>query len=370
MERLLKLKKNKGIDIVVLTSPAAVKYFSGYSFNFETGPSPFHLLPAALIGGDIFSLVLADNEMQPLFDTGTGITVRPYQSYVFEKPCESTRQFLGRIHDVLGQWGGRIERVGIEQDSLPFVVAQSLTECLPDAEFIDIGPDISQMRVVKDNDEIAAIRRAAELADIGQSAVLKYARPGMSELELFAKVRLEMESAAGTRVPMMTDLVSGVRTATGGGNPSNRIIGENELVLCDLTPCLNGYWGDSCNTIVVGTATAEQKRIFTLVRSALRAGIDTIRPGIPAKTVDAVMRKILAPEGGFGHHGGHGVGLIYHEEPRIVPYNDRVLEAGMVIALEPAVYKSDWGIRLEHLVLVTTDGAEVLTKFDHVFGQV
>ena len=98
-------------------------------------------------------------------------------------------------------------------------------------------------------------------------------------------------------------------------------------------------------------------------------GISTVRPGVQAKEVDCVMRKHLEAEGGFGHHGGHGLGLFYHEEPRIVPYNTMVLEPGMVIALEPAVYKNDYGIRLEHLVLVTKDGREVLTKFKHCFEQ-
>ena len=81
------------------------------------------------------------------------------------------------------------------------------------------------------------------------------------------------------------------------------------------------------------------------------------------------MRSHLKAEGNFGHHGGHGVGTIYHEEPRIVPYNTMILQPGMVIALEPAVYKNDYGIRLEHLMLVTKDGCEVLTNFNHCFQQ-
>jgi len=178
-----------------------------------------------------------------------------------------------------------------------------------------------------------------------------------------------METAAGARVPMMTDLVGGAITATGGGNPTNRIIHKNDLVLTDLTPCLNGYWGDSCSTIVVGTPTKDQERIFALVKEALEIGISTIRPGVQAKEVDLAMRHHLAAEGGFGHHGGHGVGIAYHEEPRIVPYNSMLLQPGMVIALEPAVYKNDYGIRLEHLMVVTETGCEKLTKFEHSFEQ-
>jgi Xaa-Pro dipeptidase len=260
-------------------------------------------------------------------------------------------------------------RIGIEQNHFPFVIAQFLLSEHPGIQFVDVTADITFLRAIKDPDEIESIRKAANLADVGQAAVLKYAKDGITELELFSKVRLEMETAAGARVPMMTDLVSGATTAGGGGNPTNKVINKNDLILTDLTPCLAGYWGDSCSTIVVGTPTKDQNQIFTLVKEALEIGIAAIKPGVQAKEVDLAMRKHLEAEGGFGHHGGHGVGLLYHEEPRIVPYNSMLLQPGMVIALEPAVYKSNYGIRLEHLMVVTESGCEKLTKFEHSFEQ-
>ena len=209
----------------------------------------------------------------------------------------------------------------------------------------------------------------AGIYNIGQSAVLNPAKGGMSELELFNLVRRQIEASVNTRVPLMADFVSGAATASGEGLPTNKIISEGDLILTDFTPCLNGYWGDSCNTIVMGTPTREQLGIFTLVREALEIGIGTIRAGVQAKEVDYAMRQHLIKEGNFGHHGGHGVGVVYHEEPRITPYNTMLLEPGMVIALEPAVYIDNYGIRLEHLVVVTNDGCEVLTKFTHRFEQ-
>jgi Xaa-Pro aminopeptidase len=101
----------------------------------------------------------------------------------------------------------------------------------------------------------------------------------------------------------------------------------------------------------------------------LQIGIKTVRPGVQAKEVDFVMRKHLEAERGFAHHGGHGVGTVYHEEPRVVPNNTMILQPGMVIAPEPAVYKKEYGIRLEHLLLVTQDGCETLTGFNHRFEQ-
>ncbi|MEP7142668.1 MAG: Xaa-Pro peptidase family protein [Ferruginibacter sp.] len=369
IEKLQKIREIKNIDTFLVTSGPSLKYFSGYFYNFETGPSPFHLLPAALVVGDEATLIIADNESCQVAGPNPAFSIKKYESYVYEKPIDATKDFLLQLHEVFKQKDMGNGRVGIEQNYLPYSLARALRSEYPKIEFVDITQEISRLKAVKDSDEINYIRAAANLADIGQAAALQYAKQGMTELELFSMVRLEMETQAGTRIPMMTDLVCGTATASGGGNPTTRIIQHNDLVLTDLTPCFNGYWGDSCSTIVVGTPTKEQGRIYELVKGALEAGIASIRPGVLAKDIDLAMRNHLKEEGGFGHHGGHGVGTFYHEEPRIVPYNAMILEPGMVIALEPAIYKQDYGIRLEHLMLVTNDGCDILTNFKHSFEQ-
>lgn len=371
IEKLNEIKKAKNIDAFLITSSASVKYLCGYFFYFEHGVSPFQLLPAALIvdRAQKAFLLLADNETGQLSSIAPDVVVSTYESYVYKKPIDSTDQFLLRLHEAFKENGTVSGRIGVEFNSLPFSIVQSLNIQYPSIELVDITSELTALRLIKDKDEIECIRKSAHLSDIGQAAVLKMAKAGMTELELFNLVRQEMEASVGTRVPLMADFISGEATALGGGLPTNKLIKHGDLILTDFTPCLNGYWGDSCSTIVVGTPTAEQSKIFTLVKEALEIGINTIRPGVQAKQVDAAMRKHLEAEGGFDHHGGHGVGILYHEEPRIVPYNDMVLQAGMVIALEPAIYKKEYGIRLEHLVLVTDDGCEVLTKFKHRFLQ-
>lgn len=314
-------------------------------------------------------MLLADNEMGQAAAVHPGIALTTYESYVYEKPFEPAAQLQFQLSEVIRLTACTAVRLGVELNTLPAGIAFFLTSQYPGLELVDVTGEIANLRVIKDADEIECIKKAAGLSDIGQSAVLKLARAGMSELELFNLVRREMEESAGTRVPLMADFVSGAATASGGGLPSGKIINGGDLVLTDFTPCLNGYWGDSCSTIVMGEPTSEQQKVFNLVREALDIGISAIRPGVQAKEVDFVMRQHLAAEGNFGHHGGHGVGVVYHEEPRITPYNTMLLQPGMVIALEPAVYKDDYGIRLEHLVAVTNDGCEVLTKFNHCFQQ-
>jgi Xaa-Pro aminopeptidase len=366
IEKLNKFYKSGSVDAFLITSPVAIKYFSGYFFNFETGPSPFHLLPAALLiipGGEA-SLIIADNELDKVPTPHPGISICPYASYEYTKAPEFAKQFLTQLGKVIRQHKLQHARVGIEPNALPYAVAQSLGAQYPKMGFKDITRDVNKLRVVKDVDEIEAIRRAAALCDVGQAAVVKYAKTGITELELFAHVRRDIEAAAGARVPLMADLVSGERTFSGGGGPTDRVIREGDLVLSDLTPCLNGYWGDSCSTIAIGDPTRGQKKNFERVKQALEKGIEAVRPGVKALEIDGIMR---GQTGDYPHHGGHGVGIMYHEEPRIVAYNDTVLVPNMVIALEPAVYEKGYGIRLEHLVLVTESGCEILTQFKHCF---
>lgn len=368
IEKLDTIKKDKIIDAFLITSQASVKYFSGYFFYFEHGLSPFQIIPAALfvVPGQTASLVIADNEMHQLSALAPGISVKPYSSYVYEKPLEFTEQFLIQLHEVFKQNRTGNARIGIEQIFFPLVIAESLIAQYPKIKFVDVSDEIARLKAVKDDDEIEFIREAAHLSDIGQAALLKYAKAGITELELFAMVRREMDESVGTRVPLMADLISGINTSSGGGIPTNKIINPGDLVLSDFTPCLNGYWGDSCNTIVVGTPTSAQKKTFTLVKEALDIGINAIRPGVQASEIDRLMRKHI---GNYPHHSGHGVGTMYHEEPRIVPYNNTALEPNMVIALEPAIYEKEYGIRLEHLVVITQNGCEILTEFRHCFEQ-
>lgn len=366
IERLESLKALKKVDAFLFTSTVTIKYLSGYYYNFETGHSPFHLLPSALlvVPTQVTGLVIADDEAWKFNVPESGILVRPYESYVFEKALDYEKQFMTQLVDLIRQTGTGNGCIGIENNFMPYSVATALKNQFPEIRFVDISSDIAEMRVIKDADEIELIRKAATLCDVGQEAVLRHSKPGISELDLFSIVRGAMENSGGTRVPFLADLVSGKTTASAGGNPSGKIIEDNDLIISDLVPCLNGYWGDSCNTVALKDPTLEQKKTFERVREALEIGINAVKTGVMAMEVDRLMREHT---GGFPHHGGHGVGVQYHEEPRIVPYNNTKLRPGMVITLEPGIYKEDFGIRLEHLMVVTETGCELLTKFKHRF---
>lgn len=368
IEKLTAIAGKKKIDAFLITSAASVKYFSGYFFYFEYGTSPFHFLPATLFVKPSYSaaLIIADNELHQQNHLLPGVSVAPYSSYVYETASQPWLQFQQQLFTILDENNVGHTRIGIEPAAFPLLLADALAFRYAGIEFVDISAEIQQLRAVKEADEIECIRKAAGFCDTGQATVLKNAKAGITELELFNMACNAIASSEGQRVPLMCDLSTGKNTSTGGGMPGNTKIKTGDLVLSDFTVCLNGYWGDSCNTIVIGDPTAEQKRNFTLVKETLQMGIDAIRPGVRALDIDKLMRSHA---GNFPHHGGHGVGIQYHEDPRIVPYNETLLLPNMVIALEPAIYNTDFGIRLEHLVLVTETGCETITQFQHRFEQ-
>jgi Xaa-Pro aminopeptidase len=371
LERLSAIRTASNVDAFLLTSPSTVKCFSGYFYDFEIGPSPFHLLPAALLIAPEqgISMVIADNESFENQVSGSDISVVQYASYGYETAIDPAKEFMFKLLKELKQKNLGNAVIGIEQNALPFIVSKGILSEYPDVKFVDVSDEIANLKAVKDGDEIDNICKATALCDIGQSSVLRNAKVGMTELELFSIVQTEIEASVGMRVPIMLDLVSGARTKEGGGSPSNTIIQQGDLILSDLTPCLNGYWGDSCNTIAIGKPTDIQRDHFKMIQQALGSAIDFIRPGVKANAVDGLLRKHLKSAGNYGHHSGHGVGTTSHELPRIVPYNDILLEENMVIALEPAIYTDVYGIRLEHMVLVKENGCEILTKFSHQFEQ-
>lgn len=363
--RLQDVLQESNLAHVLLTSPTSLRYFAGHTTSIEIGPSPFTPLAGALVWvkGEEPVLFLAEGESRE--DVAAGLAVRSFPGYTYDRPLRSLEELTTMMVGCLGSEAG--SKVGVEMADLPAIMLEGLRSKCRQLEFTDITPKLAEMRSIKDEDEVLAIRAAVELCDLGQATVRKWALPGMTELEVFAEMRKVMESAAGTRLPILADLVSGVRTAGVGGNPGPSKLEANGLVMADIVPRYKGYWGDTCNTCAVGEHSAEQRRIFQGIESALYETIDRVRPGVRACDLDSFLRqRVKALGGSYPHHSGHGIGLTFHEEPRIVPYNHAALQAGMVIAIEPGIYfEGKWGLRLEHTVFVTQTGAEILSKFKH-----
>jgi Xaa-Pro aminopeptidase len=343
--RALEIVRAVGADALLAAEVSTVTWLTGYAAPIETGPSPFALSPLALLTGD-GSPVLLVSEDEAEAASGLDCEVVSYPGYALGpvEPVEHAAQALRKVV-------GGTAVVATETGSLPAGLAEGLS-------LVDVTGRLGRARAVKDPDELERLRQAIRVCDAGQAEVRRRAVPGVSELEAWAAVRAAMERAAGGRFPLLADFLSGPRTAGVEGPPGDRVLREGDLVIADLVPRIDGYWGDSCSTVCLGEPSPSVRRAHAVVRERLQRLVDACRAGVRSGDLDAVARQGLR----YPHHSGHGIGTTYHEEPRIVPGWETVLEPGMVLALEPAWYGDEEGVRLEWIVLVTDDGCEVLSR--------
>jgi Xaa-Pro aminopeptidase len=358
-----------GCDGALLSNPFTLTWLTGYAAPIESGPDPFLGAPAlAWVHNNHVTVIASDAEAPAL--RAAGIDVQEYAGYTVDQPLACATRMTAALRAVLGNAASLSSPVAIEEHALSATLLRAAQAALPQARWIPSDDALAALRAVKSAAEIAKIRAALALCDLAQRHVRETLRAGITELDLWASLHAAVENAAGGRVPMLADLASGLRCADIGGPPTSRVLQPGDGVIFDFVPRLDGIWGDCCDTLYVGAPSAELKKLRQVSLDALRKGTAAVRPGVRACDLDALLRQHVRDAGyePYPHHSGHGIGAAYHEAPRIVPYDTTVLEAGMVIALEPGVYVPGLGgARVEDVVLVTHDGCEVLTQ--HLIGR-
>jgi Xaa-Pro aminopeptidase len=224
---------------------------------------------------------------------------------------------------------------------------------------------VERQRVIKDADEIAALRRAINLASSVLEATLARMRRGMKETELAGWLEFSLRQAGGEGLAFETIVVGGARGARIHGQPGPQPLPRRGFVVMDYGVRLAGYHSDMTRTIHIGRPTAKARQIYQVVRDAQSAALAAIKPGVAASAIDRAARRVIQ-KAGFGayfpHSTGHGVGLEIHEAPRLGATSQDLLQAGQVVTVEPGIYIPGWGgVRIEDVALVTATGAEGLT---------
>jgi Xaa-Pro aminopeptidase len=371
LENLAKLGdylKSQGLQAALLSNPATITWLTGYAPSINAGPSPFEGGPTlGWFQDGALTLLLNDWEAGPA--EAMGVNVATYVGYTIDEPLLGSQRMAAALGEMLSPYVAMKGKVGVEMNDLPAPLYAAFQAALSKVAVVSLERQLDPLRAVKTPEELAKIRAALQLCDLAQAEIRKHLEPGLSELDLWGAVKSKVELQAGCRVPVLVDCVAGARTGDVGGPPAGYTLKAGDPVMLDFVPRLDNYWGDNCAVWFVGEPAPELKKIYDIVRSALQAGTEAIRPGVKARDLDALLRNIVISAGyePYPHHSGHGMGASYHEEPRIVPYNEMRLEAGMVLALEPGIYLPGvGGVRLENAFLVTPDGCEVLTT--HLSG--
>ena len=354
-------------DVLVVGDPSHLIYFAGYA------PSPFVFRTveagALLLLEPGRATLVADNLLQPFLDRAFADEVVAPVWYAGQR---SAPHRLGLLVDsVLARLATMPgSRLGIELASVPLGVVEGLRAARPGMEIVDIGPVIRPLRRAKDPDELAVLRRAIRAGEAAQAAALALVEPGLTELDAFLIVQRAAMLALGEQAIVYGDFVSGPRCERErGGPPSLRTIERGDLLLLDFSVVVSGYRGDFTNTFAVGDApTPRQRELFEACVAALQAGEARLKPGTPARAVDAAVRAHFATlglESAFKSHSGHGLGLGHPEPPYFVPESDDTIEAGDVVAIEPGLYiEGVGGMRFERNYVITADGYETLSNHE------
>jgi Xaa-Pro dipeptidase len=257
-----------------------------------------------------------------------------------------------------------IGRVAVDPSARVFVLDR-LGEAFGRGRVVSAAPLVARLRSVKEPRELALLRGACELTQRAIAAAARHVVPGMRDIEVGALVRRAQErlGLAGTWCLSL----AGPDAALPHGSPEGRILARGDVLLVDTGGALHGYQSDVTRTwFVGGRAGASLERAWHTVRDAQQRAFDAIRPGLSCREIDARARATIAAAG-FGegyaalwHRLGHGIGLEGHEDPYFDGASEVVLEPGMTLSDEPGIYVlGEYGIRLEDIVAVTDDGAEV-----------
>jgi Xaa-Pro aminopeptidase len=230
----------------------------------------------------------------------------------------------------------------------------------------DASGVVSDLRMQKDAQELAAMRKAAILAGEALESVLPMLKPGIRESEIAAEIEYQMRKGGASGASFETIVASGPRGALPHARPTGKKLRKNELVVLDLGAILAHYCSDMTRTVFLGRASRKVRAWYGAVLEAQQAAIAKVQDGVTCGEVDAAAREVLKKhhlEAFFVHSTGHGLGLEVHEEPRIARGQETRLQAGNVITIEPGVYmEGAGGIRIEDDVVVHAGRSEVLTR--------
>src|SRR4051794_38417634 len=234
-------------------------------------------------------------------------------------------------------------------------------------ELVPAGGAIEGLRVVKDPEELDRVRAAARLADEALSDVLTRGLAGRTERDVALDLEFTMRRMGAEAVSFPPIVASGAHGALPHASPRDVEIPAATLCVIDWGAMLDGYASDCTRTYGTGGEVDPRDReVYEVVLRAQEESLAAVRPGPTGREVDAVARAIIDAAGHaehFGHGLGHGVGLEVHEGPRLSKQGDAALAAGNVVTVEPGVYvPGAVGVRIEDLVIVTDDGAEVVSS--------
>jgi Xaa-Pro dipeptidase len=280
-----------------------------------------------------------------------------------ENRMKIIRDLLGKVRGTLGM-----------EDHLPFKIYEQLVAAFPKIKTKNVSDMLSEVRLIKSEEEIESMRKAAGIVEEGVKVGRETIQESITEKEVSIEIERAMRKHGAESISYCV-VQTGANTAT-WDPPSESRVKKGDLFLMDLSATCKGYHADITRVTVVGKPSEKQKKVHGVVLEAQLKAIDAVRDGVKAGAINDAARKVI-DEGGFGRYFpfgiGHGLGLEAHEIPHLTEYRnmEMVLQPGMVFTIEPTInLPGEFGVRVEDDVLVTAGGRETLTTLGKELVQI
>ncbi len=353
--RLARALADKQIDALLVTNPKDVGYLTGF------------------LGGDSYLLCHASSSASGAPPVPTLISdfrykeeIEPLEAAGLARSFIRSRSMIDAIAEVLE--AGRLgdARIGVQAETMT-LAEKAAIQRKSKRKLIDTGSLVATLRAIKDEAELALIRKAVKIQEAALEAVLPTIKPGQTELEVAARLEFEMKTRGSSEPGFQTIVAAAAASSLPHYRPTGAKIKAKQLLLIDWGAVYQGYHSDMTRTFAVGKVPQKLNEIYTIVYDAHMLAAQALAAGKTTLEIDMIARKHIAKHGYaefFGHGLGHGIGLNGHEEPRLTNMiAGRRLEPGMVVTIEPGIYLPGvGGVRIEDDFIITENGSECLCR--------
>ncbi len=359
LEKVRKILSEKNLDTFLVLVGENRRYLSGFTgedHHFDESAGALFITDSRLI-----------------LATDSRFELQAKNEALLYEICCYKKGLAKALPDILNTL--QTKRLGFESVRMSYFQYQEIDKQLKSdrlqIELIPTDNIVENLRVIKAEPEIEETKKALSIAESVFKGFASTITPGMTEKEAAWAMEKGMREAGADALSFPTIVASGPNSALPHAIPQDRKFKKGEPILFDWGVRLNGYCSDTSRTLVIGQPDDTFVKVCKTVIDAQAKAIDAIKPGMSGKAVDEVARNHIDKMGfkdKFSHGLGHGTGLAVHENPRLSPLSDKILEPGMIVTVEPAIYIPGWGgIRIENQVVIREDGAEVLNSLDAVW---
>lgn len=348
-EALFRIMEENGVNKLLVGKPLNIFYLSGIMIK------PYERFVALLLDSTKQSALMILPSLEQ------GIAIKHNIQEVLHQDNEDP---VKKLAECLGNVG----MLGMEMNYFPLKLGSEIKKACPKIQLQDIGNWISDLRMCKNPEEIEKIHTSARYGDEVLAEVKNRIAGGCSEKELLFALFQKMSAKPGVMMDeFVIQVLSGENTANPHGFAGDRMFQKGDSITIDYGVYYDHYWSDYCRNFFLGKPDPRFETIYQIVLEAQLTAIETVRPGIPMKDIDAAARRIITKAGygeNFTHRTGHGIGLDIHEDPKIHSDNEAILQEGMVFTIEPGIYIPRFGgVRIEDDIAVTKNGAMVLNSY-------